>query len=336
MTNILDARTTIIEELQSLNVRSKLTGDTFFIVCPFHDGDSTPSFGVHIGQGGRVPLGAFNCFGCEARGRNWNDFAKRTNLKQLKDWQKFVGSTNNDLLDATGGMLTIDKSINADTQYTVEKLMKIAGNSEAIPWPKNKPWRGYPGKLITKMGGLYYNDWGSDELQLLFPVLVNGKLRGGVKAQLEKPKYGLSYVATAGKWVKSYGLFGYDAAVRIIQRKKYTFIILVEGPRDCLRLLKAGIPAVAILGSQNFSDKKLTLILGMMDECKCLYVLPDNDVAGRGMAKLIKGVASKYVKVKYLKLPREVDKKGKLIKMDPDNMPKSILREIKDKVKASN
>lgn len=336
MTDILDARSTIIEAIQSLGLRSKMTGDTFFITCPFHEGDKTPSMGIHIGQGHNVPLGAYNCFGCEARGRNWNDFAARLKLPLIKDWQNFVGSSNSDLLGKSSDMLTINKDMNADTDYSNAKLMKIAGTNEAIPWPQKKEWRGYPGKLIDSMGGLYYNDAGSDELQLLFPVLVNGKLRGGVKAKLEKPKFGLSYVATSGSWVKTYGLFGYDKAVKILRKKGYTFIIIVEGPRDCLRLLKAGLPAVAILGSQNFSQKKLMLLLGMVDECKYLYVLPDNDNAGKKMAKLVKSVASQYVKVKYLKLPRKKDKAGKLIKMDPDNMPREILKEVKRKVKALN
>lgn len=327
----LDARSTIIEALSTVHGPKKRNGDTVFIVCPFH-GDTDPSLGVHVGDGHKVPLGTFNCFGCPESG-HWNKLARQLDLPKIKDWQMFTGTSNDALVEQAREMLKSNSL--EDQAYSKDKLCELAKTNEAIDWPIYQDWRGYPGKLIRKMRGLYFNDPAKDELMLLFPVIVNNKLRGGVKAMLEKPKKGLSYLTTDGSWAKKYGLFGFDFAKKIMKKKGYRFVIVVEGPRDCLRLLKAGLPAVAILGSQNYSEKKMMLLTNITSDLDRIYVLPDNDGAGKSMAKLVKRITKPHCRTIHIKLPRK-KKKGKLIKMDPDDMPREILKEIKRAVVQAN
>ena len=143
----------------------------------------------------------------------------------------------------------------------------------------------------------------------------------------EKQENGLSYLTIKGDWVKSYGLLGYD----YIQKRDLwgaKAVVLVEGPRDWLRLMKNKIPACAILGANMMDEKKMMLIAAL--GVRKVFAMPDNDRAGKKMANLVKEFADKAgLQFQYLKLPRELDKKGKLIKMDPDNAPAAIIKEVK-------
>lgn len=302
----------ISEAVRSL--RGTQQGDNYNVCCPFHDED-TPSCGVNLSTSSKVPVGFFYCFGCGEKGP-WNKFAEATNLPKIKDWQNFK--------ENAGVKLKVKLHSSLTEQ---DKLLSEIKSNMAIPWPENKDWRGYSGKLIRKLGGMQYNDERSDQLMLVFPIYVNDKLKGAVRAFLVKKEKRASYLATDGGWAKSYGMFGYDMAKRLIKKRGLKKVVVVEGPRDCLRLLSRGIPAVAILGTKNFNKKKAMYLIGLgVDE---ILIMPDNDQAGLQMKALVKEEVGDLCKTRYLKLPRDKDKDGKLIKMDPDNAPKSIIKEIR-------
>lgn len=303
-------------------VRGEHRGDSFWICCPFHD-ENTPSLSVNLDDTKDIPVGFFYCFGCSEGRGPWNKLAEKLNLPQIKDWQNFK--------ENAGQQLKVKLKDASLTE--VDRLMGEIKSNVAIPWPKDKEWRGYKGKLITKLGGMYYNDMRKDELMLVFPVYINGKLKGAVRALLKKVEKRASYLTTEGNWVKAHGLFGYDVAKALIRKYGLKKIVLVEGPRDALRLLSKGIPACAILGTKNFSEKKAMYLTSLgVDE---ILVLPDNDRAGLEMRDLVKKIVGDLCKTTYLKLPRDKDKTGKLIKLDPDNAPKEIIREIKKMVYAT-
>lgn len=304
----------ISQALQS--VRGEHRGDSYWICCPFHD-ENTPSLSINLDSTKSVPVGYFYCFGCpEGRGP-WNKLAEKLHLPLLKDWQNFK--------ENAGQQLKV-KLKNASLTET-DRLMGEIKSNVAIPWPADKEWRGYKGKLITRLGGQMYNDPRKDELMLAFPIYINGKLRGGVRALLKKIDKRASYLTTEGKWVKIHGLFGYDVAKSLIKKRGLKRIVLVEGPRDALRLLSQGIPACAILGTKNFSRRKALYLISLGVEE--ILIMPDNDRAGREMRDLVKAEVGDLCKTRYLALPRDKDKEGKLIKLDPDNAPKSIIREVK-------
>ena len=53
---------------------------------------------------------------------------------------------------------------------------------------------------------------------------------------------------------------------------------MVEGPRDALNMLQYGFPALAILGSHNWSQFKTDLVL-LLNPSKIIFAF-DNDEAG--------------------------------------------------------
>lgn len=318
--SILDEVSHVQAELLSYSPVQKQAGGNVHVLCPFHD-ENTPSCSVNLDRGAKVPVGTFYCYGCGEKG-TWNKFATKTSLKQLKDYQHFNGDTG----DTASKMKDRRSEVTGVQNLTIERLFNEVGN-EVIPWPKEVPWRNYSGKLIRRIGGYCFNDKYRDELMLVFPVYINNRYRGGVRAFMDKQENGLSYLTLKGNWVASYGLLGYDY---VMDRDLWgcKSLVLVEGPRDWLRLIKNKIPSCAMLGALLMDDKKMALLVSM--GIKTLYVLPDNDHAGSSMAKRVKKFADAAgLRCKHLKLPREKDDKGKLIKLDPDNAPQSIINEIK-------
>jgi 5S rRNA maturation endonuclease (ribonuclease M5) len=321
--DIVDDLTHVLEELQHYGGRTKQMGSNVHVLCPFHD-ENTPSCSINLSREADVPIGSFYCFGCGEYG-GWNKFADKTNLKAVKKWQRFESNTD-------GGKARFYKraiELMGANNLTIQRLFDEVGNA-VIPWPKERKWRSYSGKLISRVEGYCYNDAQKDELMLVLPVYTNGRYRGGVRAFFEKQDNGLSYLTTKGDWVKSYGLLGYDYMI-----KKDLWgcraIVVVEGPRDWLRLMKNKIPACAILGANMFDEKKMQLLQAL--GVKKIFSLPDNDNAGKKMAYLVKRhceVAG--IPHQYLKLPREFDKNGKLIKVDPDNADQSIIDRVKELV----
>jgi 5S rRNA maturation endonuclease (ribonuclease M5) len=315
-----EARQVIFDEIVGkVHGSKKLTGDSYMIQCPYHE-DSTPSGGINLTVDTDVPLGYYHCFGCGEK-RRWNELAETLGLHKFKDWE--LGFSGN------GSRKDQRKKKIVEYETITQELRRSLNTMELIDWPAIMSWRGYKGQLIKRLGGLFYNDPMTDEIMLFFPITINNKFKGGVRAYLEKQVNGLSYLTTKGPWVKDCGILGYEYIKKIIRRNGYTALVIVEGPRDMLRLIDNKIPAVAILGSENFTRKKLMRILGMSSKIDTLYVMPDNDKAGASMYYKIKGITGDYAKVKHLKLPREKNKEGKLIKMDPDDAPQHFIDEVK-------
>ena len=316
----------IQDELARYGGPQKSTADSRFICCPFpeHGGvDRTPSLGVYMQIEGKIPLGYVHCFGCGTKGP-WNRLAEVANLQQIKDWKK--NSTV-----ASDAILTpdLEEGLLGETGLTFKGVLKKMRCEEAQRWPITMEWRGFDGQLIHDVGGHIINDHYADSVGVLFPVKINGKVRGGVKAIYErKHSKQRAYDNMKGDWVKKYGLFPYMYAQKMIRKHKIRFVFVVEGPRDALRLCSIGIPAVAILGATSMSEVKALLIanLGVTHA----YIMSDNDNGGDVMAKTAKKYlkATQALEVKRLKLPRKKGEDGKIIKMDPGSMPKKIVKRV--------
>jgi len=321
----IDAHSTIMSELSSVRGWKKVAGDTLMCQCPFHE-DKSPSCGVYTAVGMEIPLGFFNCFGCGEKGP-WNKFAEKLGLKTIAGWQ---------MIEGEGANLTSryrknsDKLLTLDTK-TFKSLMRSIGDVPNFPWSHKTEWRGYPGKLIKDCEGQYLvESWkeDTDNLMCFFPVAIGKKYYGGIRAYMIKPAGGMSYVNTKGDWVKNHGLFPYNLTAKMIRQYGLNYVVLTEGPRDALRLIAAGIPAMAILGGHNFTATKLSLVLKLgLDS---VFVMSDNDKAGKQMRKLIKKTCyDADVAFKALRLPEDYNEKDKLIKMDPDDAPNSVIREVR-------
>lgn len=268
-----------------------------------------------------MPLGWFNCLGCGERG-GWNKLAKKTGLPKIKEWDNKEKSVGDILTKEDEGTLLGDDGMSLRTVF------KVMNCPEAQPWPVMIDWRGFKGDLIRAVGGLIINDYHNDDVAVLFPIKIGGKTRGAVKAIYEKrTKQQLGYVTMKGEWVNNYGLFPYEYTKALIKQNGYDFVVLVEGPRDALRLLKLGIPALAALGANTFGKTKALYVQSIGADF--VYAMPDNDSGGAALWRNIKGKLKGKIPLKRLKLPREKNEKGELIKMDPFNAPAEIMRNLK-------
>jgi len=290
------------------------------VVCPFHD-DSSPSLGIRIAE---PSLGVYNCFSCPAKGY-WNTFAEKVGLEQIKDWNKSEDVDAEAVISAG-----LDDTLLGSKGLTFKQVIKGFRVPEATLWPEGIDWRGFPGSFMRKLGAHIVLDTYADSIGAILPVKVAGKVRGGVKAAFikdENNKRALSYITSSGQWVQDYGLFPYVYARSLIRKNDLGFIVLCEGPRDAMRLCLNGIPAVAVLGAKNITRRKIILAMGAGADV--IYAMPDNDSGGRAMAKTVKALCKEIgVPFKSIKLPRDLGDDGKIIKMDPGNAPRKIIRQL--------
>lgn len=311
----------IIDALHQYPGGQKSTANSRFLCCAFHD-DSTPSMSVFLGTDGPIPLGFFHCFGCGTKGR-WNVLAKKMGLDKIQEWK-----TNTQPSDSLITKEIEDKLLGSDT-LTFKSVLRLMRCEEAIRWPTHLDWRGFDGSLIHAVGGHMINDDYNDDIALLFPVKIQGRVRGAVKAIRErKSKKQLAYITMKGDWVRDYGLFPYMYTQRILRKYRYDFVVLVEGPRDALRLISLGVPALAVLGATSMSDIKALLVSNL--DVSNVYVMPDNDDGG----DIMWATAKKFLKraqtasVKRIKLPKLYDNAGKLIKIDPGNCSADLIDSV--------
>lgn len=240
-------------------------GNCCWIKCPFHGGgqERTPSCCINLVKG-KYPIGFFYCFACGKHG-SWNDLA-----------EKIGGLTKMEGEELKHQELLTTRLTSAQTAALFGKEMEESIDFKImIDWNRREDWRGISGELLYKLGAkLFFNkQWKRN--QIFLPAYQNGELKGGIKGALVKEPNYPSYLNTAGPWVKK-TLFPYDFT-RKMERAK-DFIAIVEGPRDALNLIQYGFPALAILGSKNWSDLKCSMVTLLNP--KYIVLALDNDEAG--------------------------------------------------------
>lgn len=315
----ISATDIILEAITKYGGKQK-QGTTYkLVLCPFHEEDH-PSLSINISKPG-LAVGTYHCWSCDASG-GWNKFANKVGLPQVKKWQRanerqVYGLTEEEEHDLLGSTMSYKE---LETKLSCDVIRD---------WKDDKAWRGFSGRLLRKLDCKLVTDKRTDEIMLLFPVHVNTELVGGIKAILEKTnKSQLAYITSKGSWVKDKGLFPFDYVSKLINRRKLRFVVLVEGPRDALRLISVGIPAIAILGANNFSRKKAISLLSIGD-LEFVFSMPDNDEGGDKCHSVIKEAFKGLCSVKRIKLPKDRDENGKIIKIDPMSASKKLIRQLK-------
>ena len=270
-----------------------------------------------------------NCFGCGVKGM-WNKLAKQAGVQQIEEWKiKDAG-------ELSVGNLT--KRFDQQKVYSsVPKLMRDLDRMAYIPWPESEPWRGYNGKIVHDFGGLLLmNNFNAAYPVCFFPVMLSKeRIVGGVAAYLKKQMNGLSYVNTKGEWTLDSGLFQMSVARKLIFEHDLDYICIVEGPRDVLATTCEGMPTVGALGANNFNTVKMQKIKNL--GVNTIYSIADNDSGGDKLRVNIKracvDVGIRHVPIR---LPKEYDENGKLIKLDPDCLDKELWSDIKSFIKENH
>lgn len=229
------------------------------ILCPFHN-DNTPSGRIRHDTIKPQSIGRFSCYAC-GKYVKWSELAERLNLDPFPDKEmRKTPSYNFDLYDKEYLEGTDAKQSLEEEELEFFDLnrrgIKKLGLSKFV-------WRGFDLHFLMDLcdakGVAVTKDY-STRYYLYLPVHVKGKVRGYIKALPRKVDGLPGYFNAPGQWSHKYGLFLYDEAVRLMRKLKLRTIVLVEGPRDALRFMRDRIPAIAILGTQSWSERKVELL----------------------------------------------------------------------------
>lgn len=319
----------IIDEINGLPKR-EFKDNRATIICPFHN-DTNPSGTVSLDETeSRVALGWFRCWSC-GKSVSWNTLADQIGLRKLKktrespdDYAKPSSFRNNLLGDD-------DEENSKGALGWKEDYSKLKFKSN---WMELKHWRDVSLSLLDRVGARLVYHRERKRYYVWLPVRVRGKLRGYVLAKIEKPKSFVdrdgktvvppSYLNAPGKWSNEYGLIYFDYAVEMAKSKGIDTLVLCEGPRDALRLLRYGIPAVSVLGALNWSEaKRMTIERSGINN---LILFMDGDKAGKKAARGIYRDVKMHFGTKVIRTWKlEPD-------ADPFSCSKALLRLVRSKL----
>lgn len=272
-------------EVARLGGKSRAGPRFTMICCPYHS-DKTPSGMLKHDIARPRSIGWFQCYGC-GKSVRWNDFAEHNNLETFETAppkEKDVPASHLD---------NVDRMLFGEDDDTVERYdLHVLNTDNGRDYLRlQRPiWRTFKFSFLRSIGAqiCYLPD--KQRYYLWLPVHVNGKLKGYIKAvprkyTLADGTKGSSYFNAPGPWSHTHGLFPYDPALALMRERGLTTMVLVEGPRDALRLLSLGVPAMCILGTQSWSAKKLQLLeLGGVEK---VVLMMDGDEPGQKATRLI-------------------------------------------------
>lgn len=298
--------------------------DYILIQCPYHIGDNTPSCKINIAPSDYAPVGFMYCWGCEEKG-HWNEkIADKFGFPHIsKSDAKQDHVTDRDSEDMRRKLLSTEEFRSLDKHLANDCII-------SIPYPSNSKWRGIEGSLLSLIGSRLFLDRRDQQRLIALPVCVDGDTVGYIKAKMQKKKGDISYINQEGEWAKSTGLFPFDTAKKLARKKGIKTLTLVEGPRDALKLIQQGIPAVAILGTKNWSREKMEILQN--NGFERFVICMDSDFPGRLASRRIRRMMQHKVKfTDYTqRLRAHAEKTGKDI--DPATLTPKLLKGLRKAV----
>lgn len=263
----------------------KRSGSSYtFILCPYHQ-EKTPSGRILHHPDGRG-MGNFKCYSC-GQTASWNELARVLGLQTYgkaaaRQDSLQVPKSNLDDYDSKflGGLDPAHEDLKLYDLSNEKAILRSGLN------PTNK-WRGFRLDFLKSLDIKLAKVVDTGRYYLYLPITIRGDTKGYIKAQLQKPKNKEipSYINSKGGWSLKYGLFPYDQAVALMKEKSLSTIVLVEGPRDALRLIRFSIPAVCIMGTHSWSKSKLRQL--EFSGASRIVLMMDGDKAGRAATRLI-------------------------------------------------
>ncbi len=312
----------LYSELEKTHLNKNATTSRIFLSCPFgKHSDSTPSVTINIDPTSKYPIGAFYCFGCGESG-GWNKLANKLGLQPFdKNKQQEYSYAPPRISDKANKMLEVE-------DITLEGLLPEWNCIMPMPFSVAETWRGIRGDVLYEIGAQYAFDDRFKKVRVILPCTVEGELVGAIRAAQQKEKP--SYLNSAGSWVKTKGLFPFD----YVKAQETDYVVLVEGPRDALRLLQDGITAMAILGTNNWGDTKRDIVLSMDRQ---IFIMMDGDLPRKKNEDPPGTAANKLVKASFTETKAEcrvinLAKVGRRLgrDIDPANAPRRVIKRIKE------
>nr|DAF93941.1 MAG TPA: DNA primase (bacterial type) [Myoviridae sp. ctu2j3]DAF93964.1 MAG TPA: DNA primase (bacterial type) [Myoviridae sp. ctu2j3] len=343
----LERREHIVQQLALLSNAKRGGSSRIMVCCPYH-GESNPSAGIWIDGPG---TGKFRCFAC-GTSAPWDEVAPKLGLQPFYSGPPRQENTSNLLMSRLKEVESLSAVESMEQRDYVEERLKFSR------LPADKKWRSIPTNLLLELGGKMcvkwlddYDTWSKTKF-IYLPVMVRGEQKGYFRARLRKddsdrnlPSYLLAPSRKGANWSRQDGLWPYDYVMNMMKEMGTRTVVIVEGQRDALRLILAGIPALCIFGTQSFSREKARhLSLGGV---KRAILMMDGDCAGIKATEVIRPVLQQEVDVRVLTLwkvkgspwlqfadheePSKAAKRAGVTLFDPGNCPEWILERVKTK-----
>lgn len=214
-----------------------------------------------------------HCWVCDWSG-SWDKFAKIAGLQTLKSKTPGCYSAQSFHINFSE-QLHSDLAKETVINHTVEKPGYLPSN--IIDWGVYtvEPYRGLSSAFLTSLGAKHWKHYSGNHVtsRLLLPFYQTNRLVGYTGRRLDDITMLKYYNApwTEAKKV----LYPYD----FVMKDKPKSVVLVEGQIDALALINAGIPALCILGTNNWSNSKISYLLN--SSVKNVFICMDGDEAGR-------------------------------------------------------
>ncbi len=253
----------ILEQLEKAGVHSSPADgneENIKAYCFNGHDTKTPSLSIH-----RLD-GRFYCFGCGAKGHHWDAIANYIQVDTLDD-------------DSAPDPFAVLK-------HNLKKHHRDAVDNVELPWGI-RPWTDGPWRRIRPevLDGIGTYAWFDDDPKIraeriLFPISMYKKIKGWVARRLDKALPGeklLMPYRNDTNMKSTEVLFPLD----YVMSMEPDTIVLVEGPYDALRLVNYDIPALAIMGTNNYRPGNRVHLLNAGAER--VIVAMDADKGGEGV-----------------------------------------------------
>ncbi len=284
----------VIDQLERTVSKTKILRNAIMIVCPFH-AYTDPSCSVHISDHKGFAIGTYHCWSCGASG-SWGKLADRLGLEH----GEYHHPEN-----PFGSRL---RAMERKEKEEMELRRDLYNNHMPLgcsPWEFGD-WRKISEEYLVELGAERYYDDRSRCFRIVFPIKSRiGVIIGSSARRLDD--------GTNRPWNNSPGRWARKALYPCsFLPKNIKTVALVEGQYDAIRLNHIGIPALSILGTQNWDRGKMSILdaLGIKNIVICM----DGDAAGRGAETTIFDSTENKFNRKRFRLPFERPS------VDPGNM----------------
>ena len=245
-----------------ISIENEVDSD-YLIFCPYHNNYRTPAGEISKDKG------TFFCFSCH-ESRSLTEFVMHVTGKSFFEAGRFIDSakTNVDITVSMEKMFEDKPEFIPFDEITIKRL-----NNQALESPR--AIRCFEGRRITldsiKKFSLGYSEK-QDMVTIPMQTPDGGMYVGFVGRSIEGKEF-----KNTPKLPKSKILFNLHRA------KLHSTVYVVESSFDAIRLDQCGVAAVATLGA-NVPKTQAELLTKHFNN---VIVIPDNDDAGRDMAKRI-------------------------------------------------
>jgi len=265
--------------------------------CPFHKNHGSPTLWINFGTAEDLPFGAFKCFSCGQSGL-WSK------LERKITGQNSIGTTS--VYDEAEMLPSIQLHKTKDIYRPPPILFDL---EDGFVW--EHPDGDFSGEFLSGLGSkLAMRTWVErsvrqqfSELRLWLPVFDGEMLEGDIMAALERPAEDAEEFIKKGfkKYINSASLEAKDTLWpmrEVVRRFGTSYVVLVEGPADALRLILNGVPALACLGTGTWSKSKAERVYYVFDKIITCF---DGDDAGRTLTKTV--IQSLYSRLEEKLIP---------------------------------